>query len=68
MFQFSTKPGRIERFLKRVFKERGEQEFRTVPDEFVDIFYLPASNPDSFRRRDDRKRPPVVPASEVIPE
>ena len=67
MFQFSTEPGRIEKFLSKVFRERGKQEFRTVPDEFVDIFYLPATNSDLFKRRDDRKRPPVVPAAEVVP-
>lgn len=66
MFQFSTEPGRLERFLSKMFRERGEQEFRTVPDEFVDMFYLPATNSDLFKRRDGRKRPPVVPASEVV--
>ena len=68
VYQFSTEPGRIERFLKTVFAERGEQEFKTVPDEYTDMFYLPATNMGIVRRREKRKRPPMVPASEVLAE
>jgi hypothetical protein len=68
MYQFSTDQGRIERFLKTVFRERGEQEFRTVPDQFKDLFYLPATSSDRFRKHNDRKRPPLAPASEVLQE
>lgn len=67
MYQFSTDQGRIEQFLKTVFPERGEQEFRTVPESFADMFYLPASNMDAFRRRDTQDHVPLDPAPEVIP-
>lgn len=43
MFQFSTEPGRIERVLVGLFKERGGIEVRTVPrDEPIPEFYVPA--------------------------
>ena len=66
MYQFSTDPGRIEQFLNTVFQERGEQEFKTVPEPFVDIFYLPGSNMDAFRRRNTQDLVPLEPAPEVI--
>ncbi|MFC7020380.1 MULTISPECIES: hypothetical protein [Haloarcula] len=66
MYQFSTDPGRIEQFLNTVFQERGEQEFKTVPESFVDIFYLPGSNMDAFRRRNTQDHVPLEPAPEVI--
>lgn len=67
MYQFSTDPGRIEQFLNAVVRERGEQEFKTVPESFVDIFYLPATNMETFRRRDSQGHVPLDPAAEVIP-
>lgn len=67
MYQFSTDQGRIEQFLKRVFRERGEQEFRTVPESFADMFYLPGTNMDAFRRRDTQDHVPLDPAPDVIP-
>ena len=67
MFQFSTEPGRIERFLQAVFEERGERDVQRIPQEFADDFYLPASNPDGYRRHGKQELAPLVPASEVTP-
>jgi hypothetical protein len=66
MYQFSTDPGRIEQFLRTVFRERGEQRFTPVPEPFKDIFYLPGTNTDAFRRRDSQGHVPLEPAPEVI--
>lgn len=68
MYQFSTEPGRIERFLNAVFAERGEQEFKTVPESFVDVFYLPATDSAEFRRHDDGNHVTVAPAAAVLQE
>lgn len=65
MFQFSTEPGRIERFLHRLFENGGEREPLAFPEEFRDDFYLPAVDPDRFRRRRKPKPAPLIPASEV---
>ena len=65
MFQFSTEPGRIERFLQALLENRDEGGPRDVPEEFRDDFYLPAVNPDEFRRRREPVQAPLIPASEV---
>jgi len=66
MYQFSTDPGRLEQFLNVVFEERGDREFRSVPDRFKDIFYLPGTNMESFRRRDTQTLVELQPAPDVI--
>jgi len=61
----TTEPGRIERFLRTVFEERGDAVAKRVPEEFADYFYLPASNPDGYRRQVEQQSAPLAPASEI---
>lgn len=65
MFQFSTAPGRIERFLQALFEGGDDEELQEFPVEFRDDFYLPAVDPDEFRRSTEQERGPLIPASEL---
>jgi len=66
MYQFSTGKGRIERFLDTVFADRGERTSTAVPEAFLDVFYLPAVDPDAFQERETVDDVPVRPASEIL--
>lgn len=68
MYQFSTEKGRIERFLETIFAERGERTSTAVPEAFLDVFYLPAVDPDAFRDRDPGTLDdvPVRPADKIL--
>lgn len=65
MFQFSSEPGRIERFLQTLFDGGDEQARPKFPEEYRDDFYLPAVNPEDYRRSEEQNPVPLIPASEI---
>lgn len=53
-FQFSSRPGRVERFLTGVFRQRGAMDGRPRADESEYGFYVPGTTRDAFVRRGKR--------------
>lgn len=49
-FQFSTEPGRVERFLARVFRQRGAMDGHPRPTEVLDDVYVPATTRDGVTK------------------
>jgi hypothetical protein len=53
-YQFSGRPGRVERTLARLFRQRGAMDGHPRPDATEYAFYVPASTRSAHVRRGKR--------------